>query len=153
MNLHWILHTSIKLFGRTVVVRDTPKQSIEVAENSRLNEESERHSDNIVKGFASNNFDSEVGFGFVSGTPRGNVYCHVENMPALPWYTHPNLRGKEHAYDMLIALASFVYNLASFNSCSYSNLNVETPMLSRTGPDQSDCLLELCFRFYCYHFL
>ncbi|XP_057804136.1 protein REVEILLE 7-like isoform X2 [Salvia miltiorrhiza] len=87
--------TSIKLFGKTVVVRDTPKQSLEVTENSEssqpglVNEESESNSDNVVKGFTSNNLDSEVAFGFVSGNaaPVANVYCHVENMFALPWYT------------------------------------------------------------------
>ncbi|XP_047956309.1 protein REVEILLE 2-like [Salvia hispanica] len=56
-------HTSIKLFGKTFVVRDTPKQP---------NEESESCSDNVAN----------------ATPPRTNV----DNMFALPWYawyTHP----------------------------------------------------------------
>ncbi|KAH6770518.1 hypothetical protein C2S52_015321 [Perilla frutescens var. hirtella] len=95
-------YTSIKLFGKTVVVRDTPKQSLEVVEKSKsslcggVNKKSESNSEGVVMELGSDKLDfSQDGFGFVSdnATPRmpphpvANIYCHMENMFALPWYT------------------------------------------------------------------
>ncbi|KAL8464780.1 hypothetical protein ACS0TY_034325 [Phlomoides rotata] len=96
-------HTSIKLFGKTVVVRDTTKQSLQVVENSEssfpavMNLKSESNSD--VQGLSSNNLDSLNAFGLFSDSaaplrlpphPLPNVYYPMENMFSLPWYTWYN---------------------------------------------------------------
>lgn len=109
-------YMSIKLFGKTVVVRDTPKQSLEVVENSEsslpgvVNEKSEINSDSLVQGLSSNNLDSQVVFGFVSDTatpsclpphPLANIYCPMDNLFSLPWCTwyhgpvYPNSSSRE----------------------------------------------------------
>ncbi|KAI3454333.1 hypothetical protein Pfo_010996 [Paulownia fortunei] len=95
-------YTSIKLFGKTVVVRDTPKQSLEVVENSEsllpgvMDEKSESNNDGLVQGLRSNNLESQVVFGFVSNSatpsslpphPLANNYCPTENIFSLPWCT------------------------------------------------------------------
>lgn len=106
-------YSSIKLFGKTVLVRDTPKQSLEVVENSEsslgcgVNEKSETNGDNVVQGLSSNNLDSQVAFGIVSdsGTPPCvppnpvvNIYCQMDNVFAVPWYTW--YRGPTYPYPL-----------------------------------------------------
>lgn len=106
-------YSSIKLFGKTVLVRDTPKQSLEVVENSEsslgcgVNEKSESNGDIVVQGLSSNNLDSQVAFGFVSdsGTPPcvppnpvANIYCQMDNVFAMPWYTW--YRGPMYPYPL-----------------------------------------------------
>ncbi|KAG8378636.1 hypothetical protein BUALT_Bualt07G0006000 [Buddleja alternifolia] len=78
-------HTSIKLFGKTVVVSDTPKQSLEVFESS-IDEKSKNNDAKV------DNLDSQIMFGFVSDSPNQqhslmNVYCHMENLLSSPWCT------------------------------------------------------------------
>ncbi|KAL3824951.1 hypothetical protein ACJIZ3_020980 [Penstemon smallii] len=93
--------TKIKLFGKTVVVRDTPKQSSEIVENSELLppeiiNKSESNDEKLVQGLSLNISHSQAVFGFVSDsvTPSclpqpsfNNGYCHMENIFALPWFT------------------------------------------------------------------
>ncbi|KAG8378635.1 hypothetical protein BUALT_Bualt07G0005900 [Buddleja alternifolia] len=78
-------HTSIKLFGKTVVVSDTPKQSLEVFESS-IDEKSKNNDAKV------DNLDSQIMFGFVSDSANQqdsmmNVYCHMENLLSSPWCT------------------------------------------------------------------
>ncbi|XP_020548212.1 protein REVEILLE 7-like isoform X1 [Sesamum indicum] len=95
-------YTSIKLFGKTVVVRDTPKQPLDVVENSEsllpgaVDDKSENNNDKFAQGLSPNNLDSRVVFGFVSNSsspaclppqPLANIYCPMENLITLPWST------------------------------------------------------------------
>lgn len=101
-------HASIKLFGKTVVVRDTPKQSLAVGENSKslppyaIDENYDVNSEKPIHGFTSNNLNSRVAFGFVynSATPPrclpqhslSNMYFNTENHSSLPfWVYHKGL--------------------------------------------------------------
>ncbi|KAL2461864.1 Protein REVEILLE 1 [Abeliophyllum distichum] len=92
-------HASIKLFGKTVVVRDAPKQSLAVAENSKsppdaIDENSDFYSEKPVRGSTSNNLYSQVDFGFVSNSVNppcwlpqhslSNMYGNMENHSSFP---------------------------------------------------------------------
>lgn len=93
-------HTSIKLFGKTVVVTDIPKQCSEVAENSMSpnyvavkSELDDKH----VQGLESSNSNSQVVFGILPNSaapsclPQPSLNpaaCYpFGDMFALPWFT------------------------------------------------------------------
>lgn len=93
-------YTSIKLFGKTVVVKDTAKQSLHVMENSEssfpVNFKSESNDEVVIQGSSPNNLDSDVAFGLVSDNaassslpphPLPNLFYPMEDMFRLPWYT------------------------------------------------------------------
>lgn len=91
---------SIKLFGKTVVVRDTTKQSSEVGGNCEspchlhINEKQWKFSSgDVVKGLTSNTLGSgNATHPCMQPHTMVDIYGHVENMFALPlytWYPHP----------------------------------------------------------------
>ncbi|KAL0356408.1 UNVERIFIED_CONTAM: protein REVEILLE 1 [Sesamum radiatum] len=77
-------YTSIKLFGKTVVVRDTPKQPLDVVENSEsllpgvVDDKSENNNDKLAEGSSP---------ACLPPQPLANIYCPMENLITLPWST------------------------------------------------------------------
>ncbi|KAI3464195.1 hypothetical protein Pfo_020858 [Paulownia fortunei] len=103
-------YTSIKLFGKTVVIRDTPKQSLEVVENSHslspdfIHEKLENNTDELLQVLRSTNLYSQVvGCDSKSVAPcclpqhsLNNLYCQMANIFSLHLWAR--YQGVAHPY-------------------------------------------------------
>lgn len=90
--------TSIKLFGKTVVVRDAPEQSLEGVNKSQslspyfIDEKLENITDEPVQGLRSTNLYSQVvGCDSKNPTPSSNLYCYMWNAYRCQGVAHPSV--------------------------------------------------------------
>ncbi|KAL0364463.1 UNVERIFIED_CONTAM: protein REVEILLE 1 [Sesamum angustifolium] len=96
-------YTSIKLFGKTVVVRDASKQSLEVVENSQLlppdiiDKKLDNNADELFKDWAlistirylQDTVECDSKSVIPSSLPQhplNNLHCHMANVFGLPWW-------------------------------------------------------------------
>ncbi|KAK4402516.1 protein REVEILLE 1 [Sesamum angolense] len=96
-------YTSIKLFGKTVVVRDASKQSLEVVENSQLlppdiiDKKLDNNADELFKDralistirYLQDTVECDSKSVIPSSLPQhplNNLHCHMANVFGLPWW-------------------------------------------------------------------
>ncbi|KAL2478860.1 uncharacterized protein Fot_47874 [Forsythia ovata] len=135
-------HSSIKLFGKTVVVRDTPKQSLAVAENSKslppdaIDENSDFYREKPVRGLTSNNLNSQVDFGFVSNSVTPPCW--------LPQHSLSNMYGnmeKHSSFPLCVYYKGLVYPYISSCIPIAAENAVDSPLMEelQTKRTLADC--------------